>query len=79
VPRMLHIEGRAWKPLVGIDVYLEGHSSCILCCRSAVTPVGPAWQRNVGVVNLCRIAEALNMSLAELFAEVESTEPRDDD
>ncbi len=28
-------------------------------------------QRNVGVVNLYRIAEALDMSLSELFAEVE--------
>jgi transcriptional regulator with XRE-family HTH domain len=35
-------------------------------------------QRNVGAVNLSRIAEALGMSLAELFAEAESTEPRDD-
>jgi transcriptional regulator with XRE-family HTH domain len=30
-------------------------------------------QRNVGVVNLYRIAEALGMSLSELFAEVESS------
>jgi transcriptional regulator with XRE-family HTH domain len=35
-------------------------------------------QRNVGAVNLYKIAGALGMSLAELFAEVESTEPRDD-
>jgi transcriptional regulator with XRE-family HTH domain len=31
-------------------------------------------QRNVGVVNLYRIAQALDMSLSELFAEVESEE-----
>jgi transcriptional regulator with XRE-family HTH domain len=35
-------------------------------------------QRNVGAVNLHRIAEVLDMSLAELFAEVESTKPRED-
>ncbi len=34
-------------------------------------------QRNVGVVNLQRIAEALGMSLSELFAEVEGTTERD--
>ena len=34
-------------------------------------------QRNVGVVNLKRIAEALGMSLSELFAEVEGKEGRD--
>jgi transcriptional regulator with XRE-family HTH domain len=34
-------------------------------------------QRNVGVVNLYRIAEALGMSLSELFAEVERKERRD--
>lgn len=34
-------------------------------------------QRNVGVVNLYRIAAALDMSLSELFAEVESEEGRD--
>jgi transcriptional regulator with XRE-family HTH domain len=31
-------------------------------------------QRNVGAVNLSHIAEALNMSLSELFAEVEGAE-----
>jgi hypothetical protein len=31
-------------------------------------------QRNVGVVNLYRIARALDMSLSELFAEVDSQE-----
>jgi hypothetical protein len=31
-------------------------------------------QRNVGIVNLYRIAGALNMSLSELFAEVEDKE-----
>ena len=35
-------------------------------------------QRIVGAINLHKIAEALDMSLSELFAEVESTEPRDD-
>ena len=35
-------------------------------------------QRNVGVVNLHRIAEALGMSLSELFAEVESGKGRTD-
>jgi transcriptional regulator with XRE-family HTH domain len=34
-------------------------------------------QRNVGVVNLHRIAEALDMSLSELFAEVEGEKGRD--
>jgi len=34
-------------------------------------------QRNVGVVNLYRIAEALNMSLSDLFDEVESSQGRD--
>jgi transcriptional regulator with XRE-family HTH domain len=34
-------------------------------------------QRNVGVVNLHRIAEALGMSLSELFAEVEGKEGRE--
>jgi transcriptional regulator with XRE-family HTH domain len=34
-------------------------------------------QRNVGVVNLYRIARALDMSLSELFAEVENAEERD--
>ena len=34
-------------------------------------------QRNVGVVNLQRIAEALGMSLSELFAEVEGAKQRD--
>ena len=29
-------------------------------------------QRNVGVVNLHKMAEALGMSLSELFAEIES-------
>lgn len=33
-------------------------------------------QRNVGVVNLYRIAEALDMSLSELFAEVEGAKDR---
>jgi hypothetical protein len=33
--------------------------------------------RNVGVVNLYRIARALDMSLSELFAEVESPKERD--
>ena len=33
-------------------------------------------QRNVGVVNLYRIARALNMSLSELFAEVEAGKGR---
>lgn len=36
-------------------------------------------QRNVGVVNLYRIAEALNMSLTELFAEVEGSERQSSD
>ena len=35
-------------------------------------------QRNVGIVNLYRIAEALGMSLSELFAEVERKEARGD-
>jgi transcriptional regulator with XRE-family HTH domain len=35
-------------------------------------------QRNVGVVNLSRMAVALGISLSELFAEVESIEPKDD-
>ena len=35
-------------------------------------------QRNVGAVNLRRIADALDMSLSELFAEVESAGPSDD-
>ena len=35
-------------------------------------------QRNVGFVNLYRIARALDMSLSELFAEVDSQEVRDD-
>ena len=35
-------------------------------------------QRNVGVVNLYRIARALDMSLAELFAEVEGSKGRGD-
>jgi transcriptional regulator with XRE-family HTH domain len=34
-------------------------------------------QRNVGVVNLYRIARALDMSLSELVAEVEGTEGRE--
>lgn len=34
-------------------------------------------QRNVGVVNLYRIARALDMSLSELFAEVKSKEGRE--
>ena len=34
-------------------------------------------QRNVGVVNLYRIARALDMSLSELFAEVEGGEEQD--
>jgi hypothetical protein len=34
-------------------------------------------QRNVGVVNLYRIARALDMSLSELLAEVEDKERRD--
>ncbi len=34
-------------------------------------------QRNVGVVNLYRIARALDMSLSELFAEVEAREGRE--
>ncbi len=34
-------------------------------------------QRNVSVVNLKRIAEALGMSLSELFAEVESGKGQD--
>jgi hypothetical protein len=34
-------------------------------------------QRNVGVVNLYRIVRALDMSLSELFAEVEGKEGRD--
>ena len=34
-------------------------------------------QRNVGAVNLYRIARALNMSLSELFAEVEARKGRD--
>ena len=34
-------------------------------------------QRDVGIVNLHRIAEALGMSLSELFAEVESGKGRD--
>ena len=38
---------------------------------------GPRGQRNVGVVNLQRIAEALGISLSELFAEVEGSERRD--
>ena len=33
-------------------------------------------QRNVGVVNLHRIAEALDMSLSEFFAEMEGEEQR---
>jgi transcriptional regulator with XRE-family HTH domain len=33
-------------------------------------------QRNVGVVNLYRIAQALDMGLSELLAEVESKEGR---
>lgn len=36
-------------------------------------------QRNVGVVNLYRIAEALNMSLTELFAEVEESKRQSSD
>ena len=35
-------------------------------------------QRNVGAVNLHKIAEALGMSLSELFAEVESAGEQDD-
>jgi hypothetical protein len=35
-------------------------------------------QRNVGVVNLRRIADALDMSLSELFAEIESEKERDE-
>jgi transcriptional regulator with XRE-family HTH domain len=35
-------------------------------------------QRNVGAANLHKIACTLGMSLSELFAEVESTEPRDE-
>jgi transcriptional regulator with XRE-family HTH domain len=34
-------------------------------------------QRNVGVVNLYRIAMALDMSLSELFAEVEARKGRE--
>ncbi len=34
-------------------------------------------QRNVGVVNLYRIARALDMSLSELFAGVEAGKARD--
>jgi hypothetical protein len=34
-------------------------------------------QRNVGVVTLYRIAEALGMSLSELFAEMESSKRQD--
>ncbi len=34
-------------------------------------------QRNVGVVNLYRIARALDISLSELFAEVEAGKGRD--
>ena len=34
-------------------------------------------QRNVGVVNLYRIAQALDMSLSELFAEVEGKAGRE--
>jgi hypothetical protein len=34
-------------------------------------------QRNVGVVNLYRIARALDMSLSDLFAEVEAGKGRD--
>lgn len=34
-------------------------------------------QRNVGVVNLRRIADALDMSLSELFAEVEREKMQD--
>ncbi len=34
-------------------------------------------QRNVGVVNLHRIAEALGMSLSDFFAEVENLEKQD--
>ena len=37
----------------------------------------PRGQRNVGVVNLHRIAEALGMSLSELFAEVEGKAGRE--
>lgn len=36
-------------------------------------------QRNVGVVNLHRIADALNMSLSELFAEVEGSKGQSSD
>jgi hypothetical protein len=36
-------------------------------------------QRNVGVVNLHRIAQALGMSLSELFAEVEGSTARSDE
>jgi transcriptional regulator with XRE-family HTH domain len=36
-------------------------------------------QRNVGVVNLYRIARALNMSLSELFAEMEGRKGRSGD
>jgi hypothetical protein len=36
-------------------------------------------QRNVGVVNLYRLARALDMSLSELFAEVEDRKGRDGD
>ena len=36
-------------------------------------------QRNVGVVNLYRIATALDMSLSELFAEVEGSNKPDGD
>ena len=35
-------------------------------------------QRNVGAVNLHEIAEALSMSLSELFAEVENAGESDD-
>ena len=36
-------------------------------------------QRNVDVVNLHRIAEALGMSLSELFAEMDGGKRKDDD
>jgi len=36
-------------------------------------------QRNVGVVNLYRIADALNLSLSEFFAEMEGAGDRGDD
>ena len=36
-------------------------------------------QRNVAVVNPHRIAEALGMSLSELFAEMEGGKRKDDD